>query len=227
MLRRSPVISFAILLLILSAPLRAAGDAALAVDAAYARLAAMPYRKRETVLGPAAAAGGMRPIVTDVIGNRTRMSYEIDVPGMGTVRSECVTIGQRRAVRTVAPGLVAAIEKAKQKATVSSVRSLLNQIASVAVAMQTGGLSSGAMIHEAIRAGATMKSAVDARRVLDQAARAFDSWQLVSPDEDDGAFEFAGGGGVESPASDGMIVSFVSVVRPGMARSISTSDGPP
>lgn len=170
-----------------------AGSAQEEVAAAYARLASLPHRRRETMVEPMAAMGGMKPVTTDVVGNRTRQVFEIDLPRFGRMRSERIAIDDRMAVRTTAPEILALIEKTRAKATAQSVRSLLQQLLSVAAAIQTGGLSTVETIQQAVNAAATIKSAADARRVLDQAAAAFNDWQRVPPpeaaDDEFGAFD--------------------------------------
>ncbi|MFT3828401.1 MAG: hypothetical protein QM691_01715 [Opitutaceae bacterium] len=154
------------------------------VEAAYARLTAQPHRKRETLLGQMAGLAGVKPTVTEIVGDRTRQVSEYELQGFGKMRMERVTSGTRAAVRTSAPGLVARLAKAKRDATVQSARSLLNQVLSVAAAVQTGGLSTLSTIQNLVAAAATIKSAEQARRLIGEAEKAFNSWQLVAEDDD-------------------------------------------
>lgn len=144
-----------------------------------------PHRKRETVLGPMAGAPGVAPTVTEVAGELTRQIFEYDLPKLGHMRVERVTCGSRVAVRTIAPGVVEMLAKAKRTATVQSARSLINQVFSAVAAVQTGGLSSAGSIQQLLQAASTLKSAADARRLLGEAEQAFGSWQLVPDDADE------------------------------------------
>lgn len=194
-------------------PARAAADSVAAptadpaseVEAAYARLKAQPHRKRETLLGPMAGLAGIARTVTEVVGDRTRQVAEYELRDFGRMRTERVTSGARAATRTSAPGIAARLAKAKRDATVQSARSLLNQVLSVAAAVQTGGLSALDSIQNLAAAAANLKSAAEARRLLGEAEKAFDSWQVVSEDE---AGDPPPGGG---PA--GMVVTFEGVSR--------------
>ena len=188
---------------------REAETPAAIVEAAYARLSAQPHRKRERMLGPMAAVPGLKPFVTDIVGENTRQVFEYDLPGMGKLRVERVTAGTRAAVRTIAPGVVARLAKAKRDATVQSARSLLNQVFSAVAAVQTGGLSAAGEVQAILNAAATLKGAADARRLLGEAEKAFDAWQPVEQDdEEDFPMPMVPGG-----AHGGMVVKDAGPVK--------------
>lgn len=128
--------------------------------------------------GPAA------PIVTEHAGDRSRLVSDIRVPNFGAIKTERISIGSRAAVRTTAPALLSKLEEANRKLTVSTARNLLQQIVSVATAVQTGGMSTASWIKEAMRAATTIKSTAEARVALDRAAEGLRAWQLVVEEDD-------------------------------------------
>lgn len=165
-------------------------DPAAEVRVAYERLHAQPYRKREITLmtlptGRPKGAQNLPPVVTEVVGDRTRMVFEMSVPQHGQLRTEQVTVSDRRATRTIAPGILAMIEKTRRRVTVNATRSILQQAISILTAVQTGGLSTHSAISNLVNAAATLKTTADARRALDQAAAAFGEWQLVPENGDE------------------------------------------
>jgi uncharacterized OB-fold protein len=81
----------------------------------------------------------VKPVVTDVVGDRTRLVHEVEVPRFGRLRTEIVTVNGRSAARIEAPEIVALIEKTRARATVQGVRSLLNQLLAVAAAVRVPG----------------------------------------------------------------------------------------
>jgi hypothetical protein len=159
--------------------------AAIEAQAALDKLHATTYRQKDIMVGALAAMGAAAaPVVTEHAGDRTRLVSEISIPNLGSMRTERVTSGSRAAVRITAPALLAKLEQAKAKLTVSAARSLLQQIVSAASAVQSGGLSAASWIAEATRAAMTIRSTAEARVALDNAIAGFQSWQPVVEDED-------------------------------------------
>lgn len=169
-------------LLTLTAFAAAEGDPAAELDAALKRLEGSSYRKREQVFGVMAKAMKGPPMVTEVSGDRTRLVMEMEVPGYGKVKQERIAIGERAAVRMSAPGITAKLEEAKRKMTVSSVKNVLSQLASIAVAMQTGGLSAADLLLKGGSTAMSIKTTAQARSALDQALGSFERWQVVPQD---------------------------------------------
>jgi hypothetical protein len=160
-------------------------DAAEEVQAALLKLQSTTYRQRDEVGVMASIPGALvAPTVTEHAQGRTRLVSEIKHPSFGTIRTERITVGSQAAVRTIAPALLTKLEQAKRKLTVSSAKSLLQQIISAASAAQTGGLSAASWIVEATRAATTLKTTADARVALDRAMEGFQSWQRVEEDLD-------------------------------------------
>lgn len=166
-------------------PSAALAEAASELDRAMERLQLTTYRKREHVDAMQAIRGATSNMVTECSGPIERLVFEIELPTIGRMRQERIKVGSRAAVRTIAPTLVGKIEEAKRKLTVGSARSLLQQLASAASALQTGGLSTASWIKEAVRAAATIKTTADARLALDRAANGFSTWQLVKDEEEE------------------------------------------
>ena len=162
------------------------GSAAAAeAETALNKLHATTYRQRNIMVGAFARMGAaVAPMITEHAGDRTRLVSEMSIPQFGSMRTERITIGSRAAVRITAPALLAKLEQAKSKLTVSAAKSLLQQIVSAASAVQTGGLSAASWIAEATRAAMTIKSTAEGRVALDRAMAGFQSWQPVEEDED-------------------------------------------
>ena len=160
------------------------------LDAALKRLEGTTYRKHEQVCGRMAAAMKGPPMVTEVSGDRTRLVAEMEIPGHGKIRQERITVGERAAVRVSAPAISQKLESAKRKMTVASARSILSQLASVAMALQTGGLSAADLLLQGASTAMSIKTTAQAKAALDQASESFDRWQLVKEDveEDDLSF---------------------------------------
>ena len=166
---------------------KASDDVTPAAEAAAAlkKLHGTTYRQRDVVTGPFAGPGAVIPaMITEHAGDRTRLLSEMSVPNFGSMKTEQITVGSRAAVRTTAPELLAKLEQAKTKLTVSAAKSLLQQIVSAAYVVQSGGMSAASWIAEAARAAMTLKTTADARVALDRAMAGFQSWQLVVEDED-------------------------------------------
>ena len=163
-----------------------AGSAAASeAEAALSKLHATTYRQRDIMVGAfARMAAAVAPMITEHAGDRTRLVSETSIPQFGSMRTERITVGTRAAVRITAPALLAKLEQAKGKLTVSAAKSLLQQIISAASAVQTGGLSAASWIAEATRAAMTIKTTAEARVALDRAMAGFQSWQPVEEDED-------------------------------------------
>jgi hypothetical protein len=160
-------------------------DAGEEVQAALQKLQGTTYRQRDEVGVMASISGALvSATVTEHAQGRTRLVSEIKHPSFGTIRTERITVGSQAAVRTIAPALLTKLEQAKRKLTVSSAKSLLQQIISVASAAQTGGLSAASWIMEATRAATTLKTTADARVALDRAIEGFQSWQRVEEEPD-------------------------------------------
>jgi hypothetical protein len=191
-------------------------DAASEVDAALAKLQQSSYRKREHIDAMKTAGLNAAPMITECVGELERLVFEIEVPTAGRIRTERIKIGSRSAVRTTAPVLVAKLEEMKRAVTVNSARNFLRQLASVASAMQTGGLSTANWIMEAVRAAATIKTTADARVALARAAEGFNSWQLVKSDEDDDVASF--GPAPAQNSSEFMAVEKANGSQPGTVR---------
>ena len=163
----------------------ARADAAAEVTAALEKLHSTTYRQRDILpTMPNVPAGLMAPVVTEHASGRTRLVSEVKHPSVGVMRTERITVGERAAVRTRAPVLLAKLEETKRKLTVSTAKNLLQQIISAAAAVQTGGLSTASWIMEATRAATSLKTTADARVALDAAMAGFQGWQLVKEDED-------------------------------------------
>lgn len=159
------------------------------VEAALHKLHRTPYRQRDIVTGPFAGLGGaVPPTITERVGDRTRLVSDMSIPTFGTIRSERITVGSRSAVRTTAPALLAKLEQAKTRLTVSAAKNLLQQIVSAASAVSSGGVSTASWIAEAMRAAATLKTTADARLALERAIAGFQSWQPVAEEEDMASF---------------------------------------
>jgi hypothetical protein len=166
-------------------------DANAEVEAALARLKGASYRKRDQVFGMMAASGMSPPMVTEVSGDRSRLVVEMKLPNLGSMRTEQITVGSRTAVRTSAPALQARLEEVKRHLTVSSARNVLQQIASIAMAVQTGGLSTVQLLMEVAQSAATIKSTAEARAALNRASAVFETWQLMKNDADAGSSDFS------------------------------------
>lgn len=174
-------------------------DAATELDTMWAKLSHGSFRKREQMTGRFAATAGQTPILTEQCGNRRHIVIELQIPHFGTLRQEQITVGNRTAARVIAPGIQEKLEEAKRTATAASARALLQQILSVATAMQTGGVSSVQLIRQVATAGLNVKSTAQARAALDQAEKTFGQWQLVPHDAED---EDADAGPAATPDDD-------------------------
>jgi outer membrane lipoprotein-sorting protein len=157
-------------------------QAATELDAAFAKLNATTYRKRESVQG-LAKAGMAAPMITEVSGDRSYTVVEMQLPQFGSYRQEQVRIGTRSAVRATAPGLLKKLEDSKRSLTVNSARALLQQIVSAAAAVQTGGISTVSLLRNIATASLTIKSTAEARTLLDKAASYYGTWQVVKSDD--------------------------------------------
>ncbi|HEU5078853.1 MAG TPA: hypothetical protein VFT72_06550 [Opitutaceae bacterium] len=159
-------------------------DPSAEVDAAIAKLDGATYRKRDQMFGMAAVGSAGMAMVTEVSGNRSRLVMEMDLPQMGKMTQEQVKIGDRTAIRVSAPGLVAKIDAAKRDLTMSSAKNLFRQITQIAMAMQTGGLSTAQLVMQAVQAAATAKSTAEAHAALNRVSKAFNSWTVMKPDSE-------------------------------------------
>lgn len=178
--RLAPLLLAALLL-----PVRGVAEPGDEVAAAFAKLRATSYRKRDSIEMPANLPRGVKlpPTVTECAGGRECVISEIEAPGVGKIQTMQIRAGSRSAVKIEAPGLRAKIETARRDLTVSAAKSLLKQIVAAATAMQTGGISTAGWVQEAMRAAATITTTAQARVALDAALRQFDSWQIVLPAE--------------------------------------------
>lgn len=159
--------------------------AAIEAEAALEKLHATSYRQRDIMVGTFAAMGtAAGPVITEHAGDRTRLVSEMSIPNLGLMRTERITSGPRAAIRVTAPALLAKLELAKARLTVTAAKSLLQQIVSAASAVQSGGLSAAGWIAEATRAATSLKSTAEARVALDRAMAGLQSWQPVAEDED-------------------------------------------
>ncbi|HUQ69761.1 MAG TPA: hypothetical protein VM165_09575 [Planctomycetaceae bacterium] len=181
----APLLLIGVLVVFLVAA-QARADAAAEVCDALGKLHRTSYRQRDYVAGMYSGLGGaVSPVVYEHVGDRTRLVSEINLPSLGVIRTERITVGSRATVRTTAPGLLAKLEESRRRMTVSSAKSLLQQIAAAASAVQTGGLTTASWIAEASRAALTVKSTADARAALDRAIAGFQSWQPVAEEGDE------------------------------------------
>lgn len=166
-------------------PLRSRAEPADEVAAAFAKLHETTYRKRDStdVAMPLPSQVKLPPMITECADGMERVVYEMEAPGLGKISTTQIRVGDRTAVKIVAPGLTAKMAGMRQKMTVNAAKSLLGQIVSIAMAVQTGGLSTAAWVQEAIRAAATITTTAQARVALDSALKNFDTWQLVPKDK--------------------------------------------
>lgn len=164
----------------------AAEDVATEVDAALAKLDGASYRKRDEMSGMMARGSGLgMKMVTEVAGDRSRLLVEMQLPQFGKMTTEQIKIGNRTAVRTSAPGMTAKLEAAKRDMTLQSAKNLMRQVVQVAMAIQTGGLSTAQMIMEAANAALTAKTTAEARKMLDRVLSSFDSWKEMKPESEE------------------------------------------
>lgn len=193
-----------LVVLLLPSPVRA--DAGSELDSAFEKLRQTTYRKREIIVG-AAAMGGCGPVVTEYGHGCSRMVTESDMPMVGRIRQERVTVGRRSAVRTIAPGVTGRLDDARRAAAAQSARGVMQQIAAVGGAVATGGLSTVSVVKSAVAAAAAVHGGLRAQQALGQASAAYDSWQLISeddePTEPDGLVPASTGAGARVDRSAG------------------------
>jgi hypothetical protein len=157
-------------------------DAAAEVDAALAKLVGATYRKREQTFGMAAMGGNSLAMVTEVSGDQSHLVVEMEFPKIGRMRQEQIKVGDRTAVRASAPALVAKIKAMKHDLTMSSVKNILGQITQIAMALQTGGLSTAQLIMQGVQAAANARSTAEAQAALTRVIDSFDTWTVIKPD---------------------------------------------
>jgi hypothetical protein len=203
-IQRFPTVTLILLLSWLVSSARA--DAATELDDALAKLKQTTHRKRDRIDLPAGVTIKLPPVVTEYAGEAERMIFDVELPSIGQLKVERITVDSRSATRTISPALVAKFSEMNRKITVSSAKNLLQQIVSAAAAVQTGGLSTTRWIMEAARAVATIKTTADARSALQRAAASFDSWQLVESEDDEDIPQYAG-----AAAED--VSAFMAVTR--------------
>lgn len=170
---------------VLASPSAPPVDPAVELDRAYQKLHETSYRMRATPLG-IAASGGAGPTVTEYAGNRSRAIVETDVPSIGRVRQERVTIGGRSAVRTLASGAVTEVQQEQRRTRGRAARAWLGQAVSVGsnLGMVPGGRSS--TIQSVVGAAVVAKSVADAHAVLSENTTSHDSsWRIVPAVEAD------------------------------------------